>query len=146
MSLIQDSINNGNTHIKTYGGRFQYSHRFYLKSHKNATHIPTGVYIGPHVSFARATFTTRYANQYDVYIQGTQFNVVAMMGFQYYNNSFILGKVVTDLFVGLGYKNNYWIEKQAGQQQPHRLQINDLSSFYSGPVKIYAGFNLGFPF
>lgn len=134
-------------HITGY--RFQASYRFFLNKWMHAiglsskpVYSPRGFYISPHVSFATAKITYKFANQYDIYFRVTHFNVNLLGGCQFT----LFRRIAVDTFAGLGYKKNEWIEHNQNIVRP----VNPPKDFdipgYFSPVKFTIGMNFGYCF
>lgn len=137
------------------GFRVQASYRFYFNDWMHAIglsdepiYAPRGFYLSPHVSYATAKVTYKFANQYDIYKRANHFNVNLLSGCQFT----LFRKFSTDLFVGVGYKQNLWYMRNQNiiKQVPPPEELEDFMKNsplrYSGPLKISLGINFGFCF
>lgn len=132
--------------FKVQGIRFQLAYKFYLNKlfprlRYAGPFSPGGFWIGPHFSYSSAKITNRYLSNYDIYAQGTHVNFNLLAGRQ----MIISDTFVLDVFAGLGYKKNTWITNDATTNSQQSL-TDDLPEFYTGPIKISLGFNVGIAF
>lgn len=139
-SMIQSRIEESDTaftnydlHYKIYGFRFQAAYRFYPFSKGE----PKGFYISPMVSYSSAKITTEYWQQLDQYIKIVHVNYNLLGGVQFAPGD----AVCIDLFWGLGYKQNDWLEKTAKGTFPVEEEyIPDTEKLH---IKFTFGFNFG---
>lgn len=137
LNMAENAVRQNNEpRIKVSGFRIQYSHRFFFARNSYA---PEGAYIGPHVSYTTAQFSTRYSKQFDYYIQATHFNANMLMGYQAISRD----GFAVDAFFGIGYKKNSWEYHQSHTSVP--IDLNDIP-FYGSNVKYTLGFNFGLVF
>ncbi len=129
IKLLEDSIEELKLLI-VRGLRFQASHKFYIMDY-----APHGFYISPHLSYSKAKFSTKFLNSRDIFISATHLNVNLLAGYQFVPDFWVF-----DIFAGLGYKKNTWI-----QHDPQNTINLDTSDFgiYNSPVKLTLGFNVG---
>ncbi len=120
------------------GYRIQISHRFYMFKKQN--YAPLGFYLSPHTSFTGIKVSTRYQNSMDNYIRISHFNMNLLAGFQLIINE----DQVIDMYMGLGYKNNFWEEHQS--QTTISINADDLWPWYYNPIKFTIGFKVGIGF
>lgn len=120
------------------GYRIQISHRFYML--KKQHYAPLGFYLSPHTSFTGIKVSTRYQNSMDNYIRISHFNMNLLAGFQLIINE----DQVIDMYMGLGYKNNFWEEHQS--QTTISINADDLWPWYYNPIKFTIGFKVGIGF
>ena len=117
------------------GVRLQLSHRFYFW--ESYDFAPRGLYLSPHISYATAKVSTKHFNSQDVFVRINQFNLNALIGWQWiYNRDYTL-----EVFSGLGYKDNFWEIHDA--QNTISLANDDLGKWYTGSVKLSFGFYFG---
>jgi len=148
LNAIEDSAaSNGELPFTVRGYRLQAGYRFYLNKMLEPLGLssngeaPKGYYIMPHFSYSEAKFSDRYLNQYDVYLRITHVNYNVLMGYQ----SFIRSNIAIDMFAGLGYKENRWIQRDfAGNFSTE--ETDELGEYYNSPVKISLGFHVGIAF
>jgi hypothetical protein len=149
LKSIEDSANANSAYpikFRVSGLRFQMAYKFYLNKLFPRTDYagefsPGGYWVGPHFSYSSAKFTNRYLSNYDIYVQGTHINFNLLAGRQY-----IVDETLTlDIFAGLGYKKNTWIVNDATTNTQQSIQ-DQLPEFYTGPIKISLGFNVGIAF
>lgn len=151
LALIESGNNIGNNgfdqKLKVRGYRIQASHKFYLSQfgdryNKSNYLAPQGFYISPLISYSSAKIYMQYFQVYDVWIRATHFNANLLVGGQMF-----LGKVVIDIFTGIGYKENEWSERLS-QTQINYLNLDELGlpPSYSGNFKFSLGFNIGYGF
>ena len=133
IKLFEDSIDDLKLLI-IRGLRFQASHKFYIMDY-----APHGFYLSPHLSYSSAKFSTKFANSRDIYIRATHFNVNLLAGYQFLPDFWAL-----DIFAGLGYKKNTWIEHD--QQNTINIDTGDFGELYNSSVKLTLGFNVGIVF
>lgn len=139
-SVILTLIENASRHkneprVVVSGFRIQFSHRYYFTELEYA---PVGFYIGPHISYSTAKFSTRYGMIFNNYLQGTHYNINLIGGVQLLADDFTV-----DVFGGLGYKKNTWVSHSANNVIS--MDLTD-SRLYNSPVKITLGFNIGMAF
>ncbi|MBL4652602.1 MAG: hypothetical protein JKY53_07015 [Flavobacteriales bacterium] len=140
--------NNGfDQKLKVQGYRVQASHKFYFSqfgdNFNNSDFLaPQGFYVSPHISYSTAKIYMQYFQVYDIWIRATQFNANILIGGQLF-----LGKVAIDMFTGLGYKKNEWVERYS-QTQITIIDPLDLGlpPTYNGSLKFSLGFNIGYGF
>ena len=120
------------------GGRFELSHRFFIND--KGKYAPRGFYFSPHISYASARLTTKYANQLGYYINITQFNISALAGFQW----LLGGKFAINVFSGWGYKSNKITEH--APQQSIAYDGEEIFPNYNSPVKFTLGMYVGWAF
>ncbi|HHZ66178.1 MAG TPA: hypothetical protein EYN38_03575 [Flavobacteriales bacterium] len=120
------------------GGRFELSHRFYIND--VGKYAPQGFFFSPHISYASAKLSTKYANQLGYYLRVTQFNINALAGFQW----LLGGKFAINIYSGWGYKINK-LEEHA-PQQTIVLDGEDLFPNFSTPIKFTLGVYFGWAF
>ena len=143
-----NTLNNGlQQKFIVRGFRVQASRKYYFsqfddKLDSSEDMAPNGFYISPHFSFSSAKIDMQYFQVYDIWIRATQFNASILIGGQGF-----LGNFTLDVFTGLGYKQNEWIERFS----PTQILIIDpddlaLPRTYSGPIKFSLGFNIGYAF
>lgn len=145
--FLEDSLTGGNIRFTVFGGRIQYQHRYYFKLNRTgiATHkVLLGWYLAPHVSYAKATVSTRQLRQYELYYRATQFNTALLIGKQSHFGLFKNGTL--DVFAGLGYKNNSWIDNTRPGQKPRHFVFGAAGPSYNSNFKLYLGFNFGLAF
>jgi len=124
------------------GFRIQAAHRIFLMSStKSKMKAPVGLYIGPHASYSSLKIADRYFNQFQSYFRATYFNVNLLVGYQ-----LNLGRAYFDFNFGLGYKNNYWIEQLATQRRVVPPDELGYGPYFSSPLKVQCGFELGYAF
>ena len=149
LSAIESSgpaVNNVlNQKLKVRGYRIQASYKFYLTQLSNGYNkseflAPQGLYFAPLVSYSSAKMYMRYFQVNDIWIRATHFNANLLIGGQAF-----LGNLALDVFFGLGYKKNQWLERYT-VSQIILVDMNDLPSTYSGRVKVSLGFNIGYGF
>lgn len=144
LELFEDSIENLDLLI-VRGIRFQGAHKFYINRPGGplglsySEYAPHGFYISPHLSYSSVKFSTKAANSRDVFIKVTHFNANLLFGYQ-----LIPGFWAFDIFAGLGYKKNNWIEHD--QQNSINKNTSDFGKYYNSPVKLNLGFNVGVVF
>lgn len=148
LKLAEDSMMGPGVEFVVKGFRLQGGYRFYFTTFRKYeqnpfNYIPLGVYVSPHISYSTATFTTRAASVRNVYIQGTHYNINLLLGYQYY--SLMLDNLVVDLFIGFGWKDNYWEENINGVTRTFVLNSVN-AGYYSSGFKFSLGFNIGFRF
>ena len=149
LNLAEDSMMGGSgVEFVVKGFRLQGGYRFYFTSFRNYkqepfNYIPLGFYVSPHISYSTATFTTRAASVRNVYIQGTHYNINFLLGYQYY--SLMFDNLVVDLFMGFGWKENYWEENINGVTRSSTLNTAN-TNYYGSNFKFSLGFNMGFRF
>lgn len=154
VTALEDSINstsNYDLRLLIRGFRIQSQYRFYLNGlfdgmlggESFAITAPNGFYIAPHFSYAQARITTRNAIRYDTYTNISHLNFNLLSGFQIVWNS-----ISMEAFVGLGWKQNRWVESDQGTKRV--LSRDELSDrffpLYASPVKLSGGFNFGIAF
>lgn len=131
------------------GFRFQASYRFFVNKWMESLGLsseplysPKGFYVSPHISYASAKITYKFANQYDIYYRVNHFNVNMLFGCQFT----LFRKFAVDMYTGLGYKQNQWIEHNQNVvktvQPPKDFDIPG----YFSPVKFNIGMNFGLCF
>jgi len=143
----QDSAQNpSGVKLKVNGWRVQAGYKFYIngfmahKRKKMTGLAPRGLYVGPHISYATARFTTNYAKSIGVYYRINFFNVDIQTGYQ-----LIAGKhFALDVFTGLGYMKNdiIYYEKSTS----YNVDTEEDGYFYNSNLKFVFGFNLGYAF
>lgn len=149
LALVEDSSFNGGApviKIKVKGFRFQAGWRYYLTNltemfgfSSGTVYAPEGFYIMPHFSYSSARFTPRIVNP--IHLRISHLNANMLLGTQL----FLGDNIAMDIFAGLGYKKNKWVEYYSPTRQ--RVIIpTDLGGFYNGPVKLTLGFNFGIAF
>ena len=139
LKILEDSLRKyRNYHFMVHGFRLQVAHRFYLSKKYFS---PRGYYVSPQISYATARFTTSYYNQYNMYVQGTHFNLNILGGYQ----AFLSKRLILDMFAGIGYKKNHW-EKHLAQTQIAPVDLSKFPQPYHWDVKITFGFNLGWTY
>lgn len=148
LKLAEDSMVGQGIEFVVKGFRLQGGYRFYFTLFRNYkqepfNYIPLGLYVSPHLSYSTATFTTRAASVRNIYIQGTHYNINLLLGYQYY--SLLFDNLVIDLFIGFGWKENYWEENVNGITRPFVLNATN-TGYYSSNFKFSLGFNAGFRF
>ncbi len=117
------------------GYRIQLTYKIFLTRDE----APKGLYIGPHFSYSYCKFSTKYYNNVDNYIKAVYVNYNGIVGYQ-----FVFNKFTIETYLGLGYRDNAWIE--------HYNQVNTLLDdqedfmLYKGDLKLILGFNVGFAF
>jgi len=114
------------------GFRFQFAYKYYFNREKQ----DFGFYSGPLFSYSMAKFTNVYYKNSDEYIRATYINYNIIAGYQ----TKIMDTFTFDIFTGLGYRDNYWIEKY--NQTVSTLDDSDMY-VYDIPLKIIFGFNIG---
>ena len=147
--IDEDSISNQVGYqykIAVSGFRFQAAYRFYINPMtqfiigKEAAVAPNGFYISPHFSYAEAKISERFSRNFN-YLNISQLNVNLLGGYQYLYEDFL----VLDVFAGLGYKKNTWLEvSPTGRRFVTPFDGED--NFYTSDVKISLGFALGIAF
>ncbi len=127
---------NATGHLKmtVNGFRFQFAYKLYFA--KNA---PKGFYIAPYFSYSQARFSTKYLKQYDDYIKATFMNYDIIVGYQ----ALITDKIALDIFSGLGYRENTWVEHFSQTTTP---MDEPPPPIYNGWLKIILGCNIGYAF
>ena len=120
------------------GGRFELSHRFCIND--KGKYAPQGFLFSPHISYASAKLSTKYANQLGYFLKVTQFNINALAGFQW----LLGGKFAINVFSGWGYKINK-LEEHAPQQSIV-LDGDELFPNFSSPIKFTLGVYFGWAF
>jgi hypothetical protein len=148
LKLAEDSMIGPGVEFVVKGFRLQGGYKFYFTSFRNYkqepfNYIPLGFYVSPHISYSTATFTTRAASVRNVYIQGTHYNINFLLGYQYY--SLVFDNLVVDLFIGFGWKENYWEENINGVTRSSTLNTAN-TNYYGSNFKFSLGFNVGFRF
>ncbi len=146
--FLEDSLTGRNIRFTVFGGRIQYQHRYYFKLNK--TDIQThkallGWYVAPHISYSKATVSTRQLRQYDLYYRATQFNTALLIGRQSHAGLFFKNGTL-DLFAGIGYKNNTWVDNTRPGGTPRNFVFHEAGAIYNSNIKPYLGFNLGLLF
>lgn len=139
-SLFDNAFNQNNQlKVMVRGFRFQLSHRFYLNRAIGISndYAPEGFYIGPLFSYSTARYTNRYLNLYDIYVRSTHVNLNLIGGYQL----FLPDDFVIDVFAGMGYKENTWVENTPPTFTP--INTEDFGPFYNSNLKIILGFNIG---
>jgi len=134
VKLLADSIPDWDLLI-IRGYRIQINHKFYLLKKKNFA--PVGFYLSPHTSFTGIKVSTRYLNSVDHYLRVNHFSIDLLGGWQFIfdqNN-------VIDVYMGWGYKNNFWEEHQS--QNSISINSKDVGSWYNNPIKFTIGFTVG---
>ena len=143
LMILENANGNGDEKLTVSGFRIQVAHKFYFSEHlaTNFQVAPRGIYLSPHISYSTARVSTKNLNQYDRFIQATQFNMNMLIGYQIIAN----GDFAFDFFAGLGFKENRWFEHESAR---HVTRIDPFTDFplYSSPLKITLGFNTGFAF
>ena len=138
--LIGERVSKRDGIFAIRGYRVQLAHKFYLG--KNAT-SPEGFYMGPQVSYTNIKVSLKQWLKRDVYVQGSQINLVCLVGYQ------AIGKrAVVDIFCGLGYKKNdfFW---HYSPKKIVPIPFSDSPGLYSilkSPVKFTFGMNFGFAY
>lgn len=128
------------------GYHIQVWHKFYITqfgdTYSSSKYLaPSGFYFGPKVAFASMKMTNKYFNHYDVYLKATHLNVNLMFGGQA-----LLGNFAIDIFTGIGYKKNEWIEHHSPTQIYNVTPTLDFPVGYSSNIKLSLGFNIGYGF
>lgn len=120
-----------------FGYRFQGTQKFYLNKNNFA---PDGWYVGPHISYAYCRFSTQNLLQVGYYVKLQQINVCGVVGRQKITN-----KLVTDFYMGLGYKNNTDLVINGGSGlSTGSIDFYKDAPFYGGNVRFMLGLNVGF--
>jgi hypothetical protein len=120
-----------------FGYRLQGTQKFYLNKNSYA---PEGWYIGPHISYSYCRFSTQNLLQVGYFVQLQQINVCGVVGYQKISN-----RLVTDFYLGLGYKNNTDVVINGGSGLSRTsIDFYKDAPFYSGNVRFMLGVNLGF--
>lgn len=120
------------------GFRVQGGVRFYPI---NKTIAPRGLWLGPHFSYM--DFKIKPKNSYSKdYIEAIHLNMNILVGYQ-----FIAGRVVFDLYTGIGYKKNDWtLHYATGTHRFDDIYGDKYFPFYANPIKLNFGANLGLAF
>ena len=141
-SLEEQLLKRSDIQIVAQGYRLQARYKFFVLDHISSffdnNYSPEGWYIGPHISYATAVISDREFLYYDYYIRGTHLNMNIIMGRQRFRGNFTY-----DFFFGLGYKNNFWIERENTQVSSTKM---DFGQFYNSHIHIVLGINAGFGF
>lgn len=136
LTLIENAARHKNEpRVVVSGFRVQFSHRYYFTE---LDYAPVGLYIGPHISYSTAKFSTRYGMIFNNYLQGTHYNINLIGGVQ-----MPIEDVMVDIYAGLGYKKNTW--ESHSSSNVISMDLTD-SKLYNSPVKITLGFNVGLAF
>jgi len=118
------------------GYRVQVMYKFYLSDWDTP---PDGVYIGPYFSLAEAKLSYRQGRIANDYTLIRQRNYSFVLGYQYEAfNGFCW-----DMFVGIGYKDNEWIEYPTTNRFVSIPQ-SDMPEFYNSHIKYVIGLNIGY--
>jgi hypothetical protein len=144
--IMEDITNQqGQTKLLIRGMRFQMTHKIFINGILNdlglrmPEYAPEGIYFAPHFSYSTAKFTNRYMNLHDIYIRATYVNINLLGGYQVK----VIDKLILDMFTGMGYKKNNWIEY--APPNITTIDFDDIPFVYS-PFKFYLGFNIGYAF
>ena len=100
--------------ISAHGFRAQIGYRYYLTG-KNA---PNGLFVGPHIS--ANIVKVNYKEIPDIWTNIYYLNANALFGFQW----LIKGKVGFDIYTGFGYRQNFFIDFEEGED-PKRTDFPD---------------------
>ncbi|MGD1848667.1 MAG: hypothetical protein ACFB10_25030 [Salibacteraceae bacterium] len=154
VTAVEDSIASGSNYdlrLRVRGFRIQTQYRFYLNRMFDGlmggdpylATAPNGLFIAPHVSYAQASFSTRNASRFDVYTNVSHLNINLLSGFQ-----LVFGGISMEAFMGLGWKQNRWVEYELGSKRVlSRDELRDLMfPLYASPIKLSGGFNFGIAF
>ncbi len=122
------------------GFRFQYMYRYFFRKWDKA---PEGWYTGPVFSYATGRLSIHNYLIRQRYIEFHNGYFCMAIG----NQRKLFGRVVSDMFFGLGYKQNRINEHfTSGALQPFKLGDDEFVQYYLSPVKICFGWNIGFLF
>lgn len=131
------------------GFRLQASYRFFVNKWIQKiglsaipVYAPGGFYISPHVSYASAKITYKFANQYNIYFLVTHVNVNLLCGWQF----ILFENAALDMFTGIGYKQNQWFEHNQNIVRPVPPPEDFEIPGYFSPVKLSVGINFGYCF
>ena len=138
-SWFDNTFNQSNRlKVLVRGFRFQLSHKFYLNELLNTgLYAPQNFYIGPLFSYSTARYTNKYLNLYDIYVRSTHINLNFIAGYQWISSK----SYAIDMFAGMGYKKNTWIEHSPPTFTP--MNTDDFGPFYNSNLKLIFGFNVG---
>jgi hypothetical protein len=120
--------------ITMIGFRAQASYRFYF----GKKFAPEGWYFAPHISYARARYSTATARQSGSYIQGTHVDYSFIAGHQ-----FVWGRFAMDIYAGITYRQRYWAEKNYQNISAFTQQEIEDMYIISSPIRPKIGFSLG---
>ena len=130
-SLAEKS--SGATKSKISGYRVQGAYKLYLTPWHQR---PAGFYIGPHASWSKATVS--YPQNPGNYISIRYFNVNLLAGVQF----FVHDRISADIFMGPGYKDNFWREYNASSLSRPYVDA-DMGLMTRMHFKFNLGFNIG---
>ncbi len=144
------AINPRHEKLLISGFRIQGSYRFFFNRWfenfgltDGTLYSPCGFYLSPFISYSTAKITNNYFNTQGIFMMVTHYNINLLSGFQF----FIFDNFSFDVFTGLGYKSNIWVQhlKNGVTKQVPPDDLKDIP-FYNSPLKISLGINLGYGF
>jgi len=131
MLYIVESVSNPPFKFTVTGFRFMVEWKYYFNKE-----LFDKFYIGPQYSYSYAKITDKYSSTFNDYIKAVYTNYSLKIGYQ-----FILDNVCIDIYYGLGYRDNQWIEHI---NQNSTMLDNEDFELYKGNLKVILGFNVGF--
>ncbi len=120
--------------ITMIGFRAQAAYRIYI----GKKFAPQSWYFAPHISYARARYSTATARQSNFYIQATHIDYSFILGHQ-----FIWGRFAMDINAGITYRQRYWAEKNYQTAKPLSQQDIEDMYIFTGTIRPKIGFSLG---
>lgn len=141
---VIDTFSNADA-FGVFGFRGQVGYRFYLLNKlfynaglRDRPNGITGIYIGPHASYAVLNVTDKAVGRNGNYLQFSLFDATIDGGLQLKYNNFIL-----DTYLGLGYKENNYNTITPNGAVPVPVGP-EFDLYFNNPLKLRIGFHLGF--
>ncbi len=127
--------NQGVQHFHFSGFKTDFSYRWVVDNQNN---MPSGLYLGTHISYAYLRIEHDYLHGHDEHAFVEHIHAAGIMGFQ----GRIFHVFYVDMFFGLGYKKNQW-GNHVMKNSPLLLDFSTLNWVYDNNFKFKAGFSLG---
>lgn len=137
--LLSALLDTGQTLFKAYsfrGARGTFGYRFYPFKEMDA---PDGIYFGPYVSYNFVRIKERNGN--GSYLDLNYFNAGGIIGYQIKADD----NLYFDIFTGIGYRKNFWVEFDA---RTNRRKVYDTQPLIPAlqHVKFYLQINAAYAF
>lgn len=103
--------------------------------------VPSGLYLGAHLSYAYARIGDKNRVNFDEYISIEHVNFNFIAGCQLY----LLENFIADFALGLGWKNNTWRERESGGNID-LIDTREFGNYYNSSINIFGNFSVGYAF
>ncbi len=137
----------GSLDIQVRGARVQFAYKYFLRgvfswldpSATVSSYAPNGYYIAPYASLSYAAF--RMNNLRVPFFKMTHMNANLILGRQF----FYWGSFATDLYMGVGIKENIWEQRDPVNHNARAVNPSDMGP-YQGKYRFMFGVDIGFRF